>query len=88
MHKSKQFIQSNIASDIATLMLKLSGNGLLNLYHVYIWSKWIRVQVKGSFTLGRERKRHRFQMGSYGIQFDVNTEQPQISKKKIRFRSV
>ena len=38
---------------------------------------------KGSFTL--EEKRHRFQMGSQRIQFNVHIEQRQRSKEKSGF---
>ena len=41
-------------------------------------------RVKGSFI--SVRKRHRFQMGSQGIQFNVDIEQRQRAKNKIRFR--
>ena len=40
---------------------------------------------KGSFILTRKRKRHRLQMGSERIQFNVRIEQRQRSKKEIAF---
>ena len=53
------------------------------------WCKHRRM-VAGSFILAREQKRHRFQVGSWRIQFTVHIEQWQRSKKKIhvlvRFR--
>ena len=40
---------------------------------------------KGSFILVRKRKRHRFQMGSWRIQFNVHFENLPRSKKENRF---
>ena len=50
----------------------------LTLYLLFLW-------FYGSFML--QRKRRRFLMGSWGIQFNIYIEQRQRSKKKSRFRS-
>ena len=40
---------------------------------------------KGSFMLTQRRKRHRFEMGSSRIQFNIHIEQRERSKKKFAF---
>ena len=55
-----------------------------NVRYIFPWC----LPHKGSFILGINPERHRFQIGSLRIQYNVHIEQQHGSKKKIHFRSV
>ena len=54
---------------------------LINFSNCWRWLwAWYKMISKGSFILAQKRKRHRFQIGSLRIQFNVHNEQKQRSK--------
>ena len=73
-------------------IIQIFANTIVRIVSVFISKQSVRRKglCKGSVIL--KRKRHRFQMGSQGIQFNVHIELRQRLMKKIRicirFRSV
>ena len=66
----------------------LSKKGLMSLLAAIANDIFPHMLTKGSLKLARKQKRHRFQMGSERIQFNVYIEQRQRSKRKFAFEFV